>query len=434
MKRYIEQLIEDLREAALQAPGDPFDDENLDIEEALDMELEEVERFTSGPHEKLSYILGVPKNHLPVPDRLKDEEMGLIVPELISLLNAYNFLPEYPKEIPSAMLYRALYNIWDDEFVLMSFGTIHIEFCDYDEEECPFPGYCDLCNEINLEIDHIPENEFNVNANPLKGEEGKIDDDFNQIEKEYYKHTVITDEEGFIPGVHNYCDRWCERCDFTDKCRVWAMEIEMKKMIEEGKGDQIDDLENIIEAHEDEVDDDNDDGHDIEMELFDVLDESLEEDSDDFFSAQNKAERHPMIELAAKYTENIFQWLLARENELKNGFTAQVASGFADEVLEAEDVIGWYHVFIFAKLKRALSGFYELDEFEEADYDMNGSAKVALIGIDRSIEAATVLIRHLKEHRDTIKGFRAQLQEILLLAEEQFPDARDFIRPGLDEI
>lgn len=141
-----------------------------------------------------------------------------------------------------------------------------------------------------------------------------------------------------------------------------------------------------------------------------------------------------MAELAAKYTENSLQWLYTVGNELKDGFTAQLASGFADEVLEAEDVIGWYHTFIFAKLKRALIGFYELDEFEEADYDMNGSAKVALICIDKSIESATILIRHLKNHRETIKGFRAQLEELRAMAEEQFPDARDFVRPGLDEI
>ena len=23
----------------------------------------------------------------------------------------------------------------------------------------------------------------------------------------------------FIPGIYNYCDRWCERCTFTSRCR-----------------------------------------------------------------------------------------------------------------------------------------------------------------------------------------------------------------------
>src|SRR5262245_57784095 len=34
------------------------------------------------------------------------------------------------------------------------------------------------------------------------------------------------DDNNFISGIHNYCDRWCERCQFTDRCRVFAMEQE----------------------------------------------------------------------------------------------------------------------------------------------------------------------------------------------------------------
>jgi hypothetical protein len=27
-----------------------------------------------------------------------------------------------------------------------------------------------------------------------------------------------------IPGIHNYCDRWCERCPMTTRCAVFAEE------------------------------------------------------------------------------------------------------------------------------------------------------------------------------------------------------------------
>ena len=26
-------------------------------------------------------------------------------------------------------------------------------------------------------------------------------------------------KEKYIPGIYNYCDRWCERCTFTSRCR-----------------------------------------------------------------------------------------------------------------------------------------------------------------------------------------------------------------------
>ena len=28
----------------------------------------------------------------------------------------------------------------------------------------------------------------------------------------------------FISGIHNYCDRWCERCAFTSRCLLYATE------------------------------------------------------------------------------------------------------------------------------------------------------------------------------------------------------------------
>lgn len=432
MQRYIEQLIEDIRHAAEQAPDDIFEGMEMDDEEALEMELEEAERFVTGPFEKLSDIVGIAKKLLPAPDRLSERQKMKLIPELEKLLHAYHFVPEYPENVPYGMLYRAFYDIWDEEYVRMNSGHSHIEFCDYDKENCPFPGFCELC--MKNDEDQVPENEFNVKANDLRGDEETIDEDFKQIEKEYYHDSDMTDEEGFIPGIHNYCDRWCERCEFTDKCRVFAMEEEMMEMLNKNKEEKnsADDASEWI-TPDSEIEDEPDDQPEIEVELDKDLDD-LSTDSDDFFSADKKAGRHPMAELAYKYSMTSFNWFRKHNKELQKHFTAHVAAGYGDEVMEASEVMQWYHMFIFAKLKRALSGYYELEDFEEADFDMNGSAKVALIGLDRSIDAATVLIRHMKVHRDDLKEFRNQLEKIRAMAEETFPDARNFIRPGLDEM
>src|SRR2546428_13738189 len=29
-------------------------------------------------------------------------------------------------------------------------------------------------------------------------------------------------QDGFIVGIFNYCDRWCETCAFTSRCRVFV--------------------------------------------------------------------------------------------------------------------------------------------------------------------------------------------------------------------
>ena len=51
----------------------------------------------------------------------------------------------------------------------------------------------------------------------------KFDDDFEMPDGD------------FIPGIYNYCNRWCERCIYTDKCRTFAMEIDLRREIEDDK-------------------------------------------------------------------------------------------------------------------------------------------------------------------------------------------------------
>src|SRR6185436_15137763 len=29
----------------------------------------------------------------------------------------------------------------------------------------------------------------------------------------------MNSNSGYIDGIYNYCDRWCERCTFTSRCR-----------------------------------------------------------------------------------------------------------------------------------------------------------------------------------------------------------------------
>ena len=31
-------------------------------------------------------------------------------------------------------------------------------------------------------------------------------------------------QDGFIVGIDDYCDRWCERCQFTSRCLLYATE------------------------------------------------------------------------------------------------------------------------------------------------------------------------------------------------------------------
>src|SRR5215212_7116601 len=37
-------------------------------------------------------------------------------------------------------------------------------------------------------------------------------------------------QNGFIVGIYNYCDRWCETCRFTSRCRLFADGAEHEAM------------------------------------------------------------------------------------------------------------------------------------------------------------------------------------------------------------
>lgn len=37
-----------------------------------------------------------------------------------------------------------------------------------------------------------------------------------KMDKEHLKK--LAESQQFITGIHNYCDRWCERCPFTSRC------------------------------------------------------------------------------------------------------------------------------------------------------------------------------------------------------------------------
>ena len=94
-------------------------------------------------------------------------------------------------------------------------------------------------------------------------------------------------------------------------------------------------------------------------------------------------------------------------------------------------MIYWYNFFISAKITRAVTGLLENDEY--SDYDMNGSAKIALVSIDKLIASWAIVLNENSELEDEILDILVNLAEIRKKTELSFPDARTFIRPGLDE-
>ncbi len=112
----------------------------------------------------------------------------------------------------------------------------------------------------------------------------------------------------------------------------------------------------------------------------------------------------------------------------------------ADDEIRASviEVIYWYQFFISGKIQRGLHGILDADgdvdtdEIRDSQSDTNGSIKVALIAIERSLLSWTYLLS--AENSSKIRPLIDLLENTKQLTEKKFPNARDFIRPGFDEI
>ncbi len=108
-------------------------------------------------------------------------------------------------------------------------------------------------------------------------------------------------------------------------------------------------------------------------------------------------------------------------------------AGFMNDSIE---VISWYKPQIYVKLMRALSNdddLFDLKQDDDYQSDADGSAKVALLGMDRSIAAWGQLQSQLHEKSDEIIDILVFLEILRRYTEKHFPKARDFIRPGFDD-
>jgi hypothetical protein len=107
----------------------------------------------------------------------------------------------------------------------------------------------------------------------------------------------------------------------------------------------------------------------------------------------------------------------------------------AAKLRDTVDVIRWYQDLIGVKLERAVGSQLEEDEERDAEYpkDSDGSAKVALIAMDRSIAAWGTLLREFPSQEHSILAILVHLQRLRRRTEEQFPEARSFLRPGFDK-
>lgn len=253
--------------------------------------------------------------------------------------------------------------------------------------------------------------------------------------------TRLAKNPNLIEGIHNYCDRWCERCAFTAKCLNYA--IHQEEFPDEGSRDISNSAywDRFAEFFHEMVQMVREDAAERGINVDDIDEEILAEDKE----LTARAENHPCCEDSREYARTVNAWFDSaddlfsdKKDELTSAALMDLPDGdpvaAAQELNDAVDVIRWYQHQIYVKLIRAVRGMMrDSADIEYMPDDSNGSAKVALIGMDRSIGAWGVLYDAFDEWRDEILDILVTLECLRKKTERYFPEARCFVRPGLDE-
>ena len=232
--------------------------------------------------------------------------------------------------------------------------------------------------------------------------------------------TDLASNPDLISGIYNYCDRWCERCPFTSRCLVFATEAEDNQPSKDQDAANAQFWNELGTVFEETLALIPEWANAAEVDLTCVEEQSPRR------RKRKQVDNHPLALAGKTYANAAADWFRQFDEHLDTERTNTL-----------REVIQWYQYQIAVKTMRALSGqIEELSDSETSDSpkDSDGSAKVALIGIDRSLAAWRHMQLAAPENDPSIIPLILQLAQLRIRIESQFPDARQYVRPGFDEV
>jgi hypothetical protein len=161
----------------------------------------------------------------------------------------------------------------------------------------------------------------------------------------------LNSEKNFISGIYNYCDRWCERCSYTDRCLSYATAEEFMEN-EEGKEPTLDETFDMLSKMFNDI------IHFLKREAEKRgIDLTEEVDRSDIEKADEEARSHSLAKESYEYFELIHDWFQSREDIVSKKakeFLKFAELGLDEEKIEknvkefqnAIEVIQWYFMFI----------------------------------------------------------------------------------------
>jgi hypothetical protein len=249
-------------------------------------------------------------------------------------------------------------------------------------------------------------------------------------------------QQQFITSIYNYCDRWCERCTFTTRCRNFEstsklsseeLDINNEAFWNNISSNFTKAIDMLHEAAK---------KHGIEIKPMEQEKAQAYEKKEAFI--KTSVNNHALSKLCRLYQKAAIPFL--KKSEGMADKTRELVSGLRMGIKTEEEVtytiadmgdcfqiLEWYLFFIDAKLQRALHGKLEDDEDDNIQTDSNGSAKIALIAIKRSINALLKLYKLTPANEDILLHLLTLSSELEKTVLIEFPNVMQFKRPGFDD-
>jgi hypothetical protein len=251
---------------------------------------------------------------------------------------------------------------------------------------------------------------------------------------------------GNLAGVHDYCDRWCDRCAFANRC---ILNVSQSGPTRPAHADPL--LDHLRQRF-----------HEITTiaarrstlgidELVKSLPDPDAENESEYAKEETKREHRrktdPILREAKWYSGLVHAWFEAETEGVREHGNALVLRAQAEDagetsltelarVLDAVAIVRNDAFLICVKLQRAIDGLEEDREArcdDPVQNDYNGSAKVALTCIDRS-EGAWRAIDQWYPSCGGALTLAEALAELRMAVEQRLPYARAFLRPGFDAL
>jgi hypothetical protein len=234
----------------------------------------------------------------------------------------------------------------------------------------------------------------------------------NLLSQPFVKATL---DPNLVPGIYNTCDQWCLYCPATARCLAYQCRppdakeedpqdiygniasrmsegLKLLRDLNQAEGREIPELDVLIKDPREQL-------------VLPPVDDPLE----------RMGRHHAKLTHAYLLSRADYPFVIKRRPE-------------GPAPLET---VAWFHVLIAAKIYRALTSSAAAARGDAAALDdARGSAKVALMGIDRTRAA----IHQLQQEDEDVRldGMSAHLRRLARELEARFPDARILVRPGLD--